>query len=152
MNSGVVGVQEAGEEVLEISVPLESVGGEESFVVDGNINNHNVEVGDDFFGFDGEFVSPEDGEFFNSDFMFVDDSRLSRGIDAKIVMFEFSNGALGLLDDFILVFNKDGGLFGFTLSNDLESIGFDLDEGISSEDKDLSVNIGINFKSHIDDQ
>lgn len=124
---------------------------EESFVTESKINNHDVIVVDDVIGFNFKFVSPEEGEFFNLDGVFMDDSGLGSDIDVEIVDFDLFNGNLGLNDDLILELNKDSSLFGFSLSNDLESISFNLDEGISSEDLNLNINIGINFNSEGND-
>lgn len=72
-------------------------------------------------------------EIFNLLVVIADDSSLGADIDAKVVSFDLLNGKLGLKDDVVLELNKDDSLFGFSLGNDLESIGFDLDDGISSE-------------------
>jgi hypothetical protein len=106
---------------------------EESFVVEGNINNHDVIVVDDVCGFNLKFVNPEESEFFNLDGVFMNDSGLGCDIDVEIVGFDLFNRDLSLKNDVILVLDKDGSLFGFSFSNDLKSVGFDLDEGISSE-------------------
>lgn len=124
---------------------------EESFVVEGNINNHDVIVVDDVCGFNLKFVNPEESEFFNLDGVFMNDSGLGCDIDVEIVGFDLFNSDLGLKDDLILELNKDSSLFGFSLSNDLKSISFNLDEGISSEDLNLNIDVGIDFDSEGND-
>lgn len=126
---------------------MESELSEESFVVEGDINNHDVIVVDDICGFDIKSVYPVDGEFFNSDVVFEDDSCLGLDIEGDVVDFDLFNSDLSLNNDCILVLNKDSSLDSFSLSNDLKSVGFNLDEGIVSEELNLSVNIGINFNS-----
>lgn len=107
--------------------------GEESVVVEVNINDQDVEVLDDIIGSNLEFVLPEEVEIFKFLVVIADDSSLGGDIDVKVVSFDLLNGKLGLNNDVVLVLNKDDSLFGFSLGNDLESIGFDLDDGISSE-------------------
>lgn len=120
---------------------------EESFVVEGEINDHDVEVVDDIIGFNFKSVNPVEGEFFNSDVVFVDDSVFSINIEGDVVGFNLFNSNLSLKDDLILVLNKDGSLNSFSFSNDLESVGFNLDKGIVSEQVDLEFNVSFNFKS-----
>lgn len=88
-------------------LPFELSLSEEDFVMVGKVSNQEVVVLQDFFGFDFEFVRPEDVEFLNLNVVFFDDSGFGSDKDVDVVFLDLFNSDFSFDDDLVLVLEEE---------------------------------------------